>query len=341
MKLAAGDIPGFLGAPPPQLRGVLLYGPDGGLIRERAEGLARKIVADPSDPFNTVELSEAALLEDEALLADELAAMSLMGGRRLIRLRDAGDKSASIIASALAHAAGSDSVLLVLAEELGPRSGLRALFEKETVLAALPCYKDEGRALESLIRGTLSARSIAFDADVLRYLTDHLGSDRGITMSELEKIMLYLGGEKRLTLSAVRQLVGASDDLTLDDLAQAVADGDLPALDEALPRLLAEGVAPVALLRGLVRYFQRLYALCGQMEDGASLERAIQQLRPPVFFRDVPVLKRQAPHWPRPRVTRALDLLLKAERDIKSGSMAPELVTGRVVLRLAQKQSAA
>ncbi len=182
MKLAVNDIPGFLKSPPAGLRGVLLYGPDGGLARERAEQLCKKVANNPSDPFNVIELNETHVLEDEARLADELSAMSLMGGRRLVKLRDAGDKSTPIIQSALAHAKG-DGFLIVLADELGPRSSLRALFEKEPALAALPCYRDEGRSLEALIRSTLSAQGITFDADVLHYLGDHLGADRGITIS--------------------------------------------------------------------------------------------------------------------------------------------------------------
>ena len=106
MKLSNSDIAGFLKAPPPGCRGTLVYGPDGGLVRERADILSKTVVPDLLDPFNVIELTETQLLEDEARLADELSAMSLMGGRRLVRLREAGDKSAPIIASALNHAGG-------------------------------------------------------------------------------------------------------------------------------------------------------------------------------------------------------------------------------------------
>mgnify|MGYP003340380061 CR=1 FL=1 len=57
MKLDSRSIPGFLASPDPEIRAVLLYGPDEGKVRERGADLARKIVPDLNDPFRIAEFT--------------------------------------------------------------------------------------------------------------------------------------------------------------------------------------------------------------------------------------------------------------------------------------------
>ena len=107
---------------------MLVYGPDSGLIRERADSLARQIVDDLDDPFRVSELDPAMLKDDPARLADEAAALSMTGGRRVVRLRPTSDQQADVIASFLADPMG-DALIIVEAGELQARSKLRKAIE--------------------------------------------------------------------------------------------------------------------------------------------------------------------------------------------------------------------
>src|SRR5258708_38788563 len=82
VKLAPSRIAAFLQRPDPEIRAVLLYGPDGGLVRERAGIIGRTVCPDLNDPFRVADLSAATLAADPARLADETAQLSLTGGRR-------------------------------------------------------------------------------------------------------------------------------------------------------------------------------------------------------------------------------------------------------------------
>lgn len=80
MKVAARDADRFVVAPAAGIVAVLFYGPDRGLVEERAARLARTVVDDLDDPFRVTDLSGAQIVADPARLADEVAAQSLMGG---------------------------------------------------------------------------------------------------------------------------------------------------------------------------------------------------------------------------------------------------------------------
>src|SRR5580700_3543555 len=77
MKVEARDADRFSASPPKALRAALVFGPDAGLVQERAERLMKSVVPDLSDPFNISDLSEAVLDADPARLRDEAAALSM------------------------------------------------------------------------------------------------------------------------------------------------------------------------------------------------------------------------------------------------------------------------
>ncbi len=340
MKLAGNRVEGFLRNPDAAAKAVLVYGPDAGLVKERLDRLARTVVADLADPFRIADLPASSLKDDPARLADEAAALSLTGGRRVVRLRDAGDAMAGVLQSFLSHPMG-DALLLIEAGELGPRSSLRKLVEGADNAVALPCYADEGGGLEAVIHETLRGHGLTAEPDAVAWLADHLGGDRLLTRSELDKLAVYMGpGEpgrpRRVQLEDAAACIGDTASLSMDDLAMATADGDHPAAQRILDRLFHEGVSPVAVLRSLMRYFQRLHLAAGTMTAGKSAEQALAGLKPPPHFRAAPRMQGQLRRWPLDRLATALDLLVAAEIDSKSTGMPAQEICGRTLMQLAR-----
>ena len=112
MRLAPARIAAFLQGPDPEIRAVLLYGPDEGLVRERAELVARSVCPDLKDPFRVADLTAAGLAADPARLADEAAQLSLAGGRRVVRVLGAGDALAKLFSGFLESTPG-DALVVV------------------------------------------------------------------------------------------------------------------------------------------------------------------------------------------------------------------------------------
>lgn len=347
MKIAPRDLARFQRSAEESVEAVLFYGPDQGLVRERAVELVARIAGDARDPFRVAELTPAQLKDDPVRLADEAAALSLTGGRRVLRLRDAGDGLAPALGDLLEETIPA-AFLVLEAGELGPRSSLRGLFERLPRAAAIPCYLDDEAALEQVIAGWLSAQRLTADRDALDFLLSRLGGDRGITRQELEKLALYLGPAdpggsgtgaartRRLTLADAEAVVGDSSALTLDDLALALADGDSAALDRAYGRALAEGSDAIAILRAAARHFLRLH----QVASAADARAAIKALRPPVFFKLEQRFLAQLRLWPLQRLAEALERLIEAEARIKTNAQPKDAIAERALLEIAGRAKA-
>ncbi|MES1991905.1 MAG: DNA polymerase III subunit delta [Pseudomonadota bacterium] len=348
MKISPKDADRFASKPDAKVVAVLVYGPDGGLVRERMNVLLRTVLDDINDPFRLSDLGEAELKSDPARLTDEAASIAMLGGRRVVRIRGAGDNLTKVFESFLADPRG-DALVIVEGGDLAARSSLRKLFEEEANAAAIACYADTGASLGETIRKRLSADNLVAEPAALHYLMSHLGSDRGVTNNELEKLSLYMGymgpatpdRKKQVTLDDVRACVGDNVESGMDAVVDAATGGDLAALDVALARSRSADVSPVALLNALSRHLIQLHLAMDGLENGQSPEMIVGAMRPIVHFSRKPKMQRQLTLWSRRRLDRALVIVAEADAQCKTTGLPERAICGQTLMRIAQAANAA
>ncbi len=335
MKLQAQRVGGFLKAPDKNVRAALIYGPDAGLVRERADMLAGAICPDLGDAFRVADLTADALTKDAARLNDEAASLSLIGGRRLVRVRDADDGIGVAFDRFFKAPPLGDAFIVVEAGDLGPRSSLRRAFEAAKEAAAIACYLDGPREIGALVSEVLGARKIRVKPEAMEYLTAHLGGDRQVSRRELEKLALYIGDGGVVGEDEAIACVGDSAELSIDDVVFAAADGDAAQLERALNRAFGEGAQPVAVLRAELRHFQRLHLAGSRLAAGSAEDEALK-LRPPLFFKLIDRFKRQLRAWPPARAAAALEALHAAEAQAKTTGFPSETICRAALARIAR-----
>ena len=334
VKVNGRRIDEFVRAPGEKIRAALFYGPDEGAIREHAAALIATIAADPNDPFRVVELTAIQIEQDNALLGDEAAAISMMGGRRAIRIRDASDRLGRILSEFLDEPPG-DAVIVAEAGELPPRSTLRKGFEQADNAAAIACYSDEGAVLADFIADTLKDLGVDADHDAILYLEGVSGSDRQLTRRELEKLALYVGVEGgRIDVATAKACVGDTSAMVLEDVAYAAGGGDQVQLDRALRRYFREGGSAVGVLRVVAGHIGRLQRVVGMVADGTSIEAAVGGLRPAIFFKRRDEFQRQASSWDLNRLQIAQKIVLESELKCKTTGIPDQAVCARALMQL-------
>lgn len=311
MKLDARQASRTL-AQPGALRAILLHGEDTGLIRERAIVAVRAVAGTLVDPFRLSTLSR----DQHDRLDEELGALSLSGGRRVVWVREAGDALAAPLKRALART--GDTLLVLEGPGLAGRSKLKAMIEAMPDAAAIACYPEEGRALEAQVRQMLAERGVEIDPDALSWLCARLGADRAATRGEVEKLSLYAGEGGRVALEDAMACTGDAASAALDDAAFAATAGDRAAADLAIERTLGEGTSPVAVARALLSHLHRLReARLAMEQSGLGAQEAMRGLRPPVFFKRTAPFGQALSVWTADGLMRAADETLALERACK------------------------
>jgi DNA polymerase-3 subunit delta len=335
MKLLPARVPAFL-RDPGDCRVVLLYGEDAGMIRDRAEALVRAVAGSLDDPFLVTELPR----EEIRRLPDEAAGLSLVGGRRVVRVRDVTDAAIDAVQALLR---GRAPALVVLeAPAIASRSKLRTALEAAADGAVIACYPEEGRALQETIRESLRASGAGIEPDALAWLSQQLGADRASTRSELEKLALYVGPGNRVDLDAAMSCAGDLAGLSLEDAVFAATTGDVATADRALEAAVAEGATPVHVLRIALGHLQRLHrARLAMDEQGLAAADATKAVRPPVFYQKVGAFTRSLALWPAATLTAAMAALAEAERGCKRTGWPDQALCRNAVLTLARRSAAA
>ncbi|MBS0469920.1 MAG: DNA polymerase III subunit delta [Proteobacteria bacterium] len=333
-EVKGASIDRTLSHPPKGLVAALLYGPDQGLVRERAETLIKSVVPNLKDPFLIADLDDGALASDPARLADEAAAISMLGGRRVVRVRGAGNNLAKLFERFL-DAPSGDALVVVEGGDLAKSGALPKVFLEAENAAAIACYADTARDLPDVVRETLKAEGLTIAPDALADAVSRLGSDRGVTRRELEKLALYARGQKQVTLDDVRAVMGDEAEARTEEALDAAGRGDLKALDLALERLWLAGLSPVAIVRMALSHFQRLALVKSEMEKGEPADAALRKLRPPVHFMRQSAFKMQVSAWTGERLLEACDMLLETEALTKTTAVPAETVTARALFNIA------
>jgi DNA polymerase-3 subunit delta len=329
VKLDARQVAGFL-RKPGSCRVVLLFGEDEGLIRERARELTHGVTGSLNDPFRVAELDR----EGWAQIAEEMSALSLIGGRRVVRVREVTDAVTDPVRAALR---GAGEALLVLeAPGLG-KGKLRTLIEAAPDAAAIACYREEGRALQDLIRTVLAESGASADADALTWLAESVGGDRAVVRGEVDKLALLAGAGGRIDLEIARASAGDAAGASADAGLVSATRGDAAAADKEVEAALGEGLATIALLRMALNHLQRLHQARLHMQDGISAADAIRSLRPPVFYKAVGGMTASLALWSVENLARAIDELRLVEIACKQTGSRQELLVRRFLAGIARQ----
>ncbi|MGI2035995.1 DNA polymerase III subunit delta [Rhizobium panacihumi] len=277
----------------------LVYGPDRGLVSERAAIIAAKSGVATDDPFAMVKLDSSDLSGDPARVADEVGAFGLFGGKKLIWVRAGGTEKPLVDAlQALSSGAPSDNILLIEAGDVKKGSGVRKIAESARTVAAVPCYADDARAMNSLIDEELKTEGLNITPAGRERLLEALGGDRIASRGEIRKLALFRRGQGTIDEQHVVDIIGDASAVSTDDAVDAVLDGDVESLSLAFAKVVASKTPIFLILQSCLRQFQMLDVMRSEMDEkNAQPAQIMQTLGRHIHFRRKPIIERALRRW--------------------------------------------
>lgn len=305
---------------------MLVYGPDRGLVTERARRIAEKTGLPLDDPFAVIRMDAADTDQDPGRLMDEVRTVPMFASTRLVWLRGAStQKRLADEIKTLVADPPKDAILLIEAGDLRKGSPLRSAVEQAASAMALPCYSDDTRALEAVIDAELQRAGLTIDLEARQLLKASLGGDRLASRGEVEKLVLYCAGQSRIGAEDVRELVGDVSALGADQAVDHVLAGQAAHFDAMFSRLIQSGINSFVLLAAALRQFQLLQRLRGAMEsEGKPAAAVVAGARPPIFFSRRKTIESALARWDASGLAAALDRL---QSTILRTRQMPEIAT--------------
>ncbi len=293
------EFEGFLAKSARHYRLFLVYGPDRGLVAERASQIAKATGVDLEDGFALIRLDVSDIQSDPGRLIDEVNAFGLFGGEKLIWVRGAANEKQLV--DGLSHLAAhppEGSYLLIEAGDLKKGAALRKVGETERSVACIACYQDDARALNSLIDAELSSANLRITPAARELLVESIGGDRIASRNEIQKLLLYCMKDALIDEQHVLDIVGDASAVSTDEVVDAVLSGDPDGFLHAIQKVIASKTAVFLVLQATMKQLQLLETMRLEMEERQQqAAQVMQMLGRGIHFKRKPVIEKALRNW--------------------------------------------
>jgi DNA polymerase-3 subunit delta len=334
VALRGKEIDAFLARPDPGRPIILLYGPDAGLVRERADALLASAVDDPNDPFSMVRLDGDELSAEPSRLVDEALTVPLFGGRRAIRVR-AGSRSFASGVENLAEMPLKDCRIVIEAGELRPESPLRKACERAKTAVAIACYPDGERELAKLIDDELRASNLRIAPDARVVLMALLGGDRQASRNELRKLALYARDKGEVTLDDVMAVVADASELKIDPIVDGAFAGNSAVVETEFAKAMVAGTYPGMIVSAAQRQAAWLHKSALAVAEGTPIPALLDSGFPRLHFSRKANVETALRNFSVARLTTIIDQLATAALEMRKQASLAAVIAQRVLLSIA------
>jgi DNA polymerase-3 subunit delta len=200
---------------------------------------------------------------------------------------------------------------------------------------------EEGEAVKWITEQAAND-GVKVDTDAARELVDALGGDMMLVSNELEKLTLYVGEKKRITLGDVETMVLAAKQRTLYELTDAISAKDRVKALQVLDAILSTGdgeEAAIGHLYMLAKTFRQMLVIFERkVRDSRMLWQALWQgFRVPPFAAE-DIIRQARRYQSRRELSRALRLIARADLALRSNPTSKRMVLENLVLELSSEK---
>ncbi len=327
------DIAKYLKNPDSGIKCIIIFGTNEGKVADYCSQFAKTVCPDLNDAFRVVNINIDILNKDVGILFGEYNAQSLLGGRRVVIVKDASDTLTKHL-KILFDENKSDTLLILTSTSLNTKSSLISLGKDRDDFAVISCYEDRERDIKSFVREYLIKNQITISEEASDLLCMRLSNDKKANLSEMDKLITYLGSKRNIDISDVKCAISDTSSSSIEDLCYFIGLGQTDKAIDSYRELLHEGTESVSIVRSISNHFLNLLSYAYSYEQNKKIEDIISSVRPPVMFYRKDNLRAQISIWKKSSVLDALALLYQCERDCKTTNFPSQEILSYTIMQL-------
>ena len=273
----------------------LLYGENYGLKKDIREVIKNEIKKNDSN-VELLSLYEKDIIDNEDDFYNSIYSGSLFGNKKIITIYNGTDKIISQVQDINDKYPGN-VFIIIFSEILEKKSKLRNFFETNTKTICIPCYLDNERDLEIIANKELKKENVFLSKESMNLLVEKANFDRDNLKNELEKIISYSLNKKKIETDEVKSIINFSGEYKSDLLINECLSGNTLQYKKIFSEMYINTVNQTYLLRILSNKIQRLLNIKKKQSSSNNLENLVNTTKPPIFWKEKPVVKRQLSIW--------------------------------------------
>ena len=291
----------------------LVYGENEGLKKEIIQTLKKKF-------HGSVEnLEEGQIISNNELFYEKLFNRSLFEKEKVIIINRCSEKIYEIVEKIIDKKI-SDTKIILNVNILEKRSKLRNLFEKEKELIIVPTYKDTSIALTEIAKKFFYNYKISISQETINLLISRCNGDRGHLKTELDKILIYINDKKNINLEEIYKLTNLAENFSINELVNTSLSKNSQKTSEILNESNYKSEDGILILRTFLQKAKKLLSLYETQSGNVSFDSLINDHKPPIFWKDKPIIKRQLECWSKSKIKDLIMNINRTEIFIKKNS---------------------
>jgi len=268
----------------------LLYGENEGLKEE----IIKKI--ELSFSKNIFRYDEKEIFENKDNFFNGLLTKSLFENQKLIIINRTSDKIKTLIEE-IVEKNIEDITFILNSGLLDKKSKIRNLFEKNKEMICTAFYADTNQTLNMIASDYFKNKKIAISQEVINLITERARGSRQNLKNELNKIDSYCINNNKIDLKKIIKLTNLAENYNVSELT----DTCLTKNTKRTAKILNENILTVDDTIFIIRTFlsktKRLLRLREEISKNKSIEIAIKDFKPPIFWKDKNIVKEQIIKW--------------------------------------------
>ena len=291
---------------------TLIYGENIGM-KDDIKNEIKKFFND----YEKITFTQDEILKDYRILNEQVDNTSLFSQKKIIFISEISDKIKDLISEILENRK-SDIKIFLFAQNLDRKSAVRRNFEKNKEVGIIACYQDNERTLSDYVRKNLEGYK-GLSQQMINFLISNSGLNRKTLFHEINKIK-SLFSDKNIDIKKLPELLNNNNNLDFDDLRDYCLSAEKEKLNYSLGSVAFQNENAYFYLGILGARIEKLLNLSYLLKKEKNLDKAIDTIKPPIFWKDKPIFYKQMKKWNIKKLKEAKGTLFKTELKIKKNA---------------------
>ena len=262
---------------------------------------------------------EKEILDKKNEFFNSVLSKSFFENEKLIIVSRASDKLKDIIEEI--HIKNIQDIKIILsANILEKKSKLRNFFEKEKNLVCIPFYADTNQTLSNLANNFFKEKKIPISQQTINLLVERCKGDRENLNNELKKIDSFTEYNKKISIEDILKLSNLAENYGTSELTDSCLAKNIKKTVNILNENNYSNDDCMLIIRTLLNKSKRLLKLQEEVKISKSIEEAIKNFKPPIFWKDKEIIKQQLTHWPLDKINKMIIDISEIELLVKKNS---------------------
>ena len=305
---------------------ILFYGKNEGLKSQEINNILKK---KKSNIFN---YEEKDIIDNKENFFNELLSNSFFEKEKIILINRATDKLTDIVIYVLEKNI-NDVIIIINSNSLEKKSKLRTLFEKQNRLLTIPIYPDTNETLNQLAQSFFRSNKIKISQENINIIINKCEGERLFLINELEKIKLFVKtNQGKIDNNDLLKLVNLGQNHDVSELVDNCLIKNSKKTLEILNQNKFSTEDCILLIKTFLNKAKRLKQLSNFYQQNKNLELTINNAKPPIFWKDKEIVKKQINLWSDQSIPKLIKKLFDIELQIKKNYESSIIITTNFIL---------